>query len=397
MSENQDRPVRWRTDRDIANLPIPTNRANVRYPHATVKRLFCTVTKAGARSPCMKYGNALFTFGTFPSWTAREAEAEGKRLNVLIDRGGDPAAERKAKQQAPIVHDLCTRLAAEHFPSLRPSTRKEYARILDRHVRPWWGRLKVAEVAEKDVRAKLRELAGERPYMANRVRSVLSLVFKLAVKEALRHDDPSAAIKPAHEDRRENYLDPEQIARLVAALQAHPEKISASAILVLLLTGCRLAEALNARWSEFDLDRAVWVKPSTRTKQKRQHRIPLSSAAVAVLREMQAENERLRSEGAITPYVFPSSKRPGQPLTTIAWTWRTCRDQAGLKGFRVHDLRHSFASVLVSNGLSLPTIGALLGHSQPAVTARYAHLFDSNLRDAAERMGAVVAPAGRRS
>src|SRR5439155_11844485 len=134
------------------------------------------------------------------------------------------------------------------------------------------------------------------------------------------------------------------------------------------------------RWEMFDLERGVWTKPHSLTKQARTHRLPLNAAAVAVLQE-------LRAETAVTePKLFPDLTGPD--LHRV-WTG-VCR-QAGITGCRLHDLRHTFASILVSSGLSLPVIGNLLGHSQPSTTARYAHLFDDVLRGATERVGNAVA------
>jgi integrase len=390
--------MRWRTDRDIANLPAPTDTANVRYPHATIKRLYMTVTRGGVRSPCMKYGRGtVYTFGVWPGWRAKHIEEEGARLTRLIDQGGDPAAERQAKRTAPTFNTVCDQLVSDHFPGLRESTRANYQHLISKHIRPWFGHAKVAEITQKDIAVRLRALAADHPYQSNRVRAVLSLLFRLAVKEGVRADNPVEGIRPAHEDKRETYLFPEQISRLVVALHAHPEKISAAAILFMLLTGCRRGEALGMVWNEADIDRATWAKPSTRTKQRQQHRVPLSSAAVGVLHLMWAEHERLRLEGVITPYVFPSNNRPGSPLVSVRKTWLVALHQAGISGIRLHDLRHSFASALVSNGLSLPVIGSLLGHAQPKTTARYSHLYDQTLRSAVEQVGAMVIPLGKRA
>jgi integrase len=287
--------MRWRTDRDIANLPAPTDTANVRYPHATIKRLYMTVTRGGVRSPCMKYGRGtVYTFGVWPGWRAKHIEEEGARLTRLIDQGGDPAAERQAKRTAPTFNTVCDQLVSDHFPGLRESTRANYQHLISKHIRPWFGHAKVAEITQKDIAVRLRALAADHPYQSNRVQAVLSLLFRLAVKEGVRADNPVEGIRPAHEDKRETYLFPEQISRLVVALHAHPEKISAAAILFMLLTGCRRGEALGMVWNEADIDRATWAKPSTRTKQRQQHRVPLSSAAVGVLHLMWAEHERLR-------------------------------------------------------------------------------------------------------
>src|SRR6202040_1981652 len=127
------------------------------------------------------------------------------------------------------------------------------------------------------------------------------------------------------------------------------------------------------------------------TKQKREHRVPLSAPARQLLAEMRAKAEQRAAEkGRLpSPYVFPARTGDG-PMVEIKTAWAALCKAAGLDGVRLHDLRHTYASVLASAGLSLPVIGALLGHTQPGTTARYAHLFDDPLRAATERVGAII-------
>ena len=131
----------------------------------------------------------------------------------------------------------------------------------------------------------------------------------------------------------------------------------------------------------------MWIKPSAHTKSAREHRVPSSAPAIALLTEMQAS--------AAGDHVFLG--RDGRALTEVKRTWASVCRTAGLSGVRVHDLRHTYAAIPASSGLSLPIIGALLGHTQAATTHRYAHLLDDPLRAATERMGAVVSGAGKAS
>ena len=142
---------------------------------------------------------------------------------------------------------------------------------------------------------------------------------------------------------------------------------------------------LNARWEQFDLDAGVWTKPAATTKQRRLHRAPLAAAAVQLLRMIRA------SVPADCPWVFPGDVE-GKPVHEIKWFWNDVRTQAGLPGVRVHDLRHTFASLLVSGGMSLPMIGKLLGHTQVQTTLRYAHLYDDPLRAGLNQLGDMLKP-----
>jgi integrase len=156
---------------------------------------------------------------------------------------------------------------------------------------------------------------------------------------------------------------------------------------LLLLTGARRGEVLSATWDQFDLTAGIWTKPSSHTKQKKEHRVPLSAPARQLLAEIKAKNWKP------SPYVFPGRAGDG-PMNEIKKSWAALCKATDLRGVRLHDLRHTYASVLASAGLSLPVIGALLGHTQPGTTARYAHLFDDPLRAATERAAAIVTGKG---
>jgi len=151
---------------------------------------------------------------------------------------------------------------------------------------------------------------------------------------------------------------------------------------LLLLTGARKSEVLGATWDQFDLAAGIWTIPHTATKQGTEHRLPLNAPARQLLASLY--ERRNGSE-----WVFPR-RRGSEHREDLKYSWRRICKAAGITGLRVHDLRHNHASALVSAGFSLPVIGALLGHSQPQTTARYAHLLDDPLREASERVGAFL-------
>jgi integrase len=140
------------------------------------------------------------------------------------------------------------------------------------------------------------------------------------------------------------------------------------------------------RWDDLELEAGTWTKPGATTKQRTLHRVPLSAPAGQLLVERKAKHGE-------SEYVFPG--RLGGHRVEIKAAWTAICKAAKINDLRVHDLRHSYASQLVSAGFSLPTVGALLGHTQPATTHRYAHLADDPLRQATERVGAIIASAGK--
>jgi integrase len=344
------------------------------------------VTAANAKAFVLRYRNAsgrdrILTIGSYPDWNVAKAREQARKLKREIDTGSDPLADRETQRSAPDVNDLCDQFVAEHFGRLRASSAHEYSAMIDHYIRPALGTQKVAALRHADVAKLHRTISAHAPYRANRCIAVLSSLISFAIKQEYRSDNPTRGVQRNAEHRRERFLQPNEIAALSETLAAYPVRAAANCIRLLLLTGARLNEVLSATWDQFDLRAGVWTKPASNTKQKRTHRVPLSAAAMALLSEMETTSD----------YLFPSPAA-SQPLsgTAIRKHWVAICESADIKSCRIHDLRHSFASVLASAGLSLPVIGALLGHTQAATTARYSHLLDDTLRAATETAASVI-------
>lgn len=320
------------------------------------------------------------TIGNYPAWSVAAARKEASRLRQEVDRGNDPMGERHADRAAPTVNDLCDRYEDEWLSRKRPATARDAKAAMRRFVRPKLGKMKVAEVEYADI-DKLHRSMKRTPYQANRTLAYSSKMFSLSIKWKMRSDNPCKGVERFHEDGRERYLSPDELDRLTAALASYPHQRTANAIRLLILTGARRMEVLSATWGQFDLEAGAWEKPSAHTKQKKIHRVPLSAPAKAILVDMHdgAEDD---------DYVFPG-QRDGH-LTDISRPWAAICKDAALKGVRVHDLRHSFASLILNGGGDLALIGRLLGHASVATTARYGHLADDPLRKATESVGAIV-------
>lgn len=370
------------------------------------------------------------TLGVHGAVTADQArEAAMRELGRIAD-GADPvevkrrarAAER-ARRTLPTVAELAERFLDEHVAVHdRPRTLAEYRGLIKRHIKPRLGDIKVPDVEYDDI-ATLHRALKATPYVANRVLAVLSKMFSLAVIWKLRPANPVKGVQRYPEQRRQRFLSAAELARLGEALAAYPFQISANAIRLLLLTGARRMEVLAMTWEMVEAEAGIWVKPSSLTKQKTVHRVPLSPGARQLLDDMKkyrdkralGHNGGALLDGAESAFVFSGRSR-GTHLTDVKKAWATVCEKAGLgkmvpkvdragkavvdkdkrpvlvfkPGVRVHDLRHTYASILASSGASLPVIGALLGHSQPQTTARYAHLADDPLQEAANRVDALL-------
>jgi integrase len=389
------------TDVVVGRLEPPATGNKITYDAPDKKRkdwipgFGVRVTAAGHKAFVLGYTvrgsgrQRRFTIGGCNHWTTTDARAEAARLRVLIDQGGDPLADIEAEREAPDMAALVARFREEHFPRLRANTSEDYGGMLRNYVLPHFSeRMKVADVRFEDIDALHRKItkAGHL-HRANRCVALLSKMFALAIHWKMRSDNPAKGIKRNREHARRRYMKANELARIVEALAKFPDQDIADAIRLLLLTGARRNEVLTMKWTDVDLTAGTWSKPPVSVKQDEHHQVPLSAPARQLLADRMARK-------ADSEYVFPGCG--GNDHRVDFWlTWQKLCKAAGVAGLRVHDLRHSFASELVSSGASLPLIGSLLGHRNPATTARYSHLYADAQLAAVERVGATVSNAGK--
>ena len=349
------------------------------------------------------------TFGRWPEWSVSAARARAKELRREIDIGVDPLAERGAMREAPRVSDLIERYCAQHLPKLAERNAADQRASLAKLVAPVWGRKLVAEITSTDVDKLLNKIAEGRsrphkekpnnrarklqppkptPVRANRMGEVLRKMFNLAVEWGWCDQNPAQRFHRRVEPPRERFLSEAEITRLGVALDAAEDRRAADIIRLCMLTGARLGEVRQARFEQFNLEQLSWSKPPMVTKQRRAHRVPVSEETATIVRQ------RLQLVPRGTPWLFPGDV-PGQPVQEIRRFWKQIQTQCTLEDVRIHDLRHTFASLLVSGGASLEMIGKLLGHSQTQTTLRYAHLMDSPLRAGVDAVASAFRPKPR--
>ena len=337
-----------------------------------------------------------FTIGKHGApWTPDTAKREALSLLGSIARGEDPSAVRTRKGQSPTVQDLADLFLREHVgPKRKRRTEGLYRDYLERLVLPRIGTMLASEVSHSDI-ARLHHEWRSTPYQANRIIAVLSKMFSFAEQRGLVPDgtNPCRRIEKYREQARDRFLTQAEIVRLGQALIQAEERRTTSpqviaAIRLLLFTGARLSEILTLRWEYVDLERAMLFLPDSKTGRKA---ITLNTPACDVLRSIP------RLEG--NPWVIAGNKH-GEHLVNMQKPWRAIRKSAALEDVRIHDLRHTFASIAAASGASLPIIGKLLGHAQAATTERYAHLGADPVRMAGEQVGsrlAAVASAPKRN
>jgi integrase len=361
------------------------------------------------------------TIGQFPTWSIEAARERAKELRRIVDQGRDPQEEKREARNAPTIKDLIARYQTEHMPTKRAKAHElghlktiagyretDELAMLDEIARHLGKHKKVVDVHGGDIRALHHAISVTRPVRANRILAVASKAFALTLVPMAGETKPwrDAAMgnpcKGVHRNReeaRERFYSEAELARISDALSRYGKEArgpgiasapaAADCIRLIMLTGCRPQEAMLSRWPEFDAEPGFWVKPSAHTKQRKVHRLPLNPPALELVERLRKK----RKDGAT--WLFPGQIK-GEPFRQIRSAWHWVRDEAGLGAdARCYDLRHSFASLGAGRGMSLPIIGKLLGHTQPRTTQRYAHLADDPLREATNKIGAVIANAGK--
>ena len=346
------------------------------------------ITPTGHKSFCFYYRlggkNQRLTLGPYPGIKIKAARRVAGDARTAVSEGRNPALEKRERQDAPqTFRDLAQDYLSLHAEKKKSaeSLRNDRAMLgidgTKSTVLKKFGHRAIDSITARDIHA-LHASMEKTPYRANRMLAVLSKMFTLAVHWKLRPDNPCKGVERYPEEPRTRYLSPTELGRLSEALNEHHDQAVANAVRLLILTGARRGEVLGATWAQFDLDNGVWVKPSSHTKQKREHRVPLSPAAIQLLHGMKRKGD----------YLFPGRTR-GTHLLDIKKSWAQICKQAKLDNVRLHDLRHTYASTLASSGASLLIIGQLLGHTQANTTLRYSHLFDDTLREATGKVGAM--------
>ncbi len=322
-----------------------------------------------------------YTIGAHGVLTADEARLEAKRLLGDVARGEDPSGKRQSQLHAPTISALCDRFLSDYAERhCKPSTYRDYASNIRRFVKPAFGPMLINDVTRADVAALHLKISEKTPYQANRVLGLLSKVFNTAEDWGLRTEgtNPARRVKKNREEEKKRYLRDEEQTRLgqvlMRCLQEDTETIHiVSAIMLLMLTGCRMSEITTLKWDYVHYNHLDL--PDSKTGRRR---IPLPREAYDIIMGLPRLNGN--------PYVILGNTETGY-LTDLEKPWRRIRKRAGLEDVRLHDLRHTYASVAITNGIDPFMLKEIMGHKNLTTTLRYAHLAD----DAVQRAAGSVA------
>jgi integrase len=330
------------------------------------------------------------TLGAHGAITCEQARSLAQQALAAVSRGDDPQSEKLKRRSAPTMRDVWTRFATEQLPLKKPSTARSYEQQWSDIIEPAFGATRADKLTRAEI-DRLHKRMGSTPYQANRTLALISRLMSLAEAWEWRAagDNPCKHVEKFKEKARERYLTGDELSRLGAALNEMVEsgeltREAATAVRLLLLTGARLNEILTARWEWVNMERFTIDLPDSKTGKKP---IYLSAAAIALLDEQGGATRHPDS-----PFILPGRTR-GKPLNNLSKPWARVCERIGLTGVRLHDLRHTAASVAVGTGATLPLIGKLLGHRQAQTTQRYAHVDADPALVAANQLGDAMTSA----
>jgi integrase len=344
-------------------------------------------------------------------WTVETARKEAQRLLGQIVDGFDPVENKSIERSDMTITQACDLYLAQPVIITNRGTEKKASSLeidrsnIERHIKPLLGQARLRTLTRADIekfqqdvaagkskadvktKARGRAIVSGGKGTAARSVAVLGTVLSFAVSRGILTDNPARGVKLFANQRRERFLTFAEIARIGEALSKHQENggnaTAIAAIRLLMLTGCRRGEVVGLRRAWIDLDRRCLRLPDSKTGPKI---VPLGDSAIELLAGMPVVDG--------SPYVFPASRGAGY-IVGLPRVWAEITKLAELPGLRIHDLRHSFASVAVSSGESLHVVGKILGHRQARTTEIYAHLADDPVRAAADRAAQKIHDALR--
>lgn len=339
--------------------------------------------------------------------TPDEARSQAKRILGDAERGIDLAKDRREARAIKTLREAVGAFLDGKEGKLAPGTLAQYKICFD-HVLPSLGSRRLSDLKTSDL-AQLHRKMAKTPRAANHMLAAVSALWGWLAKrkEVVSADSPAKGVDRFAEEGRERYLTSDELTRLGAALREAEtvglpwsverqdakgprneankrtklDSSAVAAIRLLLLTGARLREILRLEWSMVDLERGMLHLPTSKTGRKS---IIVGAGALSLLASLP------HIDGS--SFVLPG-RDPKKPRADLKKPWASVCRAAEIEGVRIHDLRHSFASVGAGGGLSLPVIGALLGHASPDMTARYAHLANDPARRAADSINATISAA----
>jgi integrase len=372
----------------VRTATCPQGKSKIDYYSDSLQGFILEVRATGNKTYYQRYRDKFGRLraqkiGSTDAVSFEKAQKAAIQLKAKITLGEDPAKDKKHLKQIPTLEEL---IRDRYLPHIQTAKRRPDfdEGIIRLHLLPKFGRHRLAEIDAETIQAwhRQKSASGLSPAYCNAMVGVLRRIFNLAKRWGI----PGAEVNPTANvallevhNIKEVYLTAEQTERLITAVNNSSNTQLRYIVPLLLLTGARKRELLDAKWEDLDLDRRAWLVPMTKSGKPR--KVPLSKMAIEVFETVPRFPD--------CPYVVPNPSTL-QPFKSIWGSWTSARTQAGLPELRLHDLRHSFASALVNAGRSIYEVQKLLGHAKVTTTERYAHLANQTLLDAADAAAQVT-------
>jgi integrase len=376
----------------IESLALPTADRTYVYDDAQAGLAIC-LTSAGARTfYCCYRADGRFVryrIGPFPAVTVEQARDRAKELIGEVVKGADPQRSKRDRRTEWTLEEVFN-YHLEHFARLQKKTWQQDERMFNAYLSGWKSR-RLSAIGTEDVQALHTKLGTENgKYQANRV---VELVHKLFVTAASKlkwkGENPAVAVDQFREESRDRFVLPDELPRLLKAIDDHNEPSWRNYFKLLLITGVRRSNALAARWEQIDWQRAVWRLPDT--KSGKPINVELVAQAIEVL-------EAQKAVAVDSPWVFPANRADSKTghATQPDKAWKVILKSAGIENLRIHDLRRTLGSWQALGGASQTIIGASLGHAPGSTaTAVYARLTQSIVRESVGRAVDAMLAAGK--
>ena len=364
----------------VKSAVCPADKSRLDLYDTAISGFILEVRPSGNKTYYLRYRDPhgkqrQYKIGDAQSLSFEQAKQAAQTLRAKVVLGENPSADKAELKKMPTLAEFAYERYLPYVKGYKRSWQKDES-ILKLHIIPRFGRLHLDEITTRDVSLFHLSLPskGYAPGTANCILVLLRYMFNLARKWDFDLKNPATGISKLEENNiQQRYLNPEETQRLYGCLQESGNTQLKYIVPLLLLTGCRKRELLDAQWAHVDIERRTWRIPLSKSGKARH--VPLSLGVLAILAQLP------RFEGC--PYLVPNPETR-RPYISIFAPWNRVRKQAGLPEVRMHDLRHSFASFLINSGRSLYEVQHLLGHAQSITTQRYAHLSQSTLLDAVD-------------
>jgi integrase len=374
----------------VRHVSCPPGHKKIDYFDTTMRGFMLEVRASGGKTYYQRYTDERgrerqFKIGPADVLTFRQARRKALQIKAEAILGDDPQEARRLRRSIPTLRCFVNE---QYLPFVKGYKRswKTDETVLRVHILPELGHYFLDEIRPEFILAVTNKMRGD-DYASGsvaRVIVILRYIFNLAIKWKVVPPGANAAsgIPVPPDVQRSCYLSKEEAARLLASIRADGNQIAAKAIMLLFLTGARRNEVTHAEWSYIDWQRSTLFVPKSKNGQPRY--IQLNSTAIELLKLLP------KADG--NPYIFPTPTT-GRPMPHLFFPWDRIRKRAGLGDFRLHDLRHSFASFLVNRGARLYQVQRLLGHTNLRSTQRYSHLSPERLGETAEIVASILKEA----